>query len=66
MEIGTEDYVKIEALTNARFLFLIVRMLIIIVMMAYGIGVVFYIFVEIEETTMLDIKREEEKENSSA
>ena len=39
-------------LTTAEFIFLIVRMLIIVVLMSYAIGMIFYLFIEIEMTIM--------------
>ena len=44
LELSTTDTVNIQFLTAAEFVFLIVRMLFIVVLMSYAVGLFFYKF----------------------
>ena len=48
-ELSKKDNVGIDFLTTAEFIFLIVRMLIIIILMSATVGLSFYLFVQIQE-----------------
>lgn len=55
----TQDLVRINLITSTKLIFLIVRMLVITILMAYAIGLLFYLFVSIEEHfASLDLPKE--------